>query len=374
MAQARTQVKQKILVVEDATPLRNDIIEMLTFEGFDVRGAENGLYGVDMARSYLPDLIVCDIMMPEKNGYEVLQELQADLDTKTIPFIFLTAKTDRADRTEGMKLGADDFMTKPFKVTELLERIHARIKRRDDYNDMANAKVLELSENIITALPHELRTPLNTIMGFSDMLTSEAYEINTTQVVEWGNHINQAAQRLYRLVENYITYARVETLVRQGAKVTDARAKFTDPVPFVEFQVQVALQNSDRLADVTLDIQGDTMISIAEEDLSKIVSELIGNAAKFSQVGTPIKVIGKVEDNQYVLTISDKGVGMHEDEVKNIGAYRQFDRWIQEQQGLGLGLAIVRRLTELYEGEFEVFSRPDEGMTVTITLPLGTSV
>lgn len=373
MVQAQSYAKQKILVVEDAEPLRNDIIEMLTFEGFDVRGAENGLFGVDMARSYLPDLIVCDIMMPEKNGYEVLQELQADLDTKTIPFIFLTAKTDRADRTEGMKLGADDFMTKPFKVTELLERIHARIKRREDYNDMANAKVHELSKNIITALPHELRTPLNTIMGFSDMLTSEAYEINSTQVVEWGTHINQAAKRLYRLVENYITYARVETLVRQGAKVTDTQSKYCEPAPFIEFQAEVALHSSERLADLKCDVQGGVSLAIAEEDLSKIVSELVDNATKFSPSKTPIHVLGKVDGEHYVLSVIDEGVGMEKAEIQEIGAYRQFDRWLQEQQGLGLGLAIVRRLTELYDGKFEMMGRPDKGMKVTVTLPLKTA-
>ena len=87
----------KILVIEDAESLRNDIIEMLTFEDFDVRGAENGRVGVDTARQYLPDLIICDIMMPELDGYGVLSELRKEEKTLAIPFIFLTAKTDRID-------------------------------------------------------------------------------------------------------------------------------------------------------------------------------------------------------------------------------------------------------------------------------------
>jgi len=93
---------KKILVVEDAQSLRKDIVEMLGFEGFEAIGAENGLVGVDRARQVLPDLIICDIMMPGLDGYGVLEELRKDTLTSTIPFIFLTARTDRVDVRQGM--------------------------------------------------------------------------------------------------------------------------------------------------------------------------------------------------------------------------------------------------------------------------------
>src|SRR5687768_15229318 len=96
----------KILVIEDVHYLRDDVIEVLRFEGFDVRGAENGLVGVEVAREYMHDLIICDIMMPEMDGYGVLETLRSDLKTATIPFIFLTAKTDRVDMRHGMGMGA----------------------------------------------------------------------------------------------------------------------------------------------------------------------------------------------------------------------------------------------------------------------------
>jgi CheY-like chemotaxis protein len=92
---------KKILVVEDAHSLRKDILEMLGFEGFEAIGAENGLVGVQKAREHLPDLIICDIMMPELDGYGVLEELRKDPVTATIPFIFLTARTDRMDMRRG---------------------------------------------------------------------------------------------------------------------------------------------------------------------------------------------------------------------------------------------------------------------------------
>ena len=121
---------KKILVVEDAQSLRKDIVEMLGFEGFEAIGAENGLVGVDRARQVLPDLIICDIMMPGLDGYGVLEELRKDTLTSTIPFIFLTARTDRVDVRQGMELGADDFLTKPFHAAELLATVRTRLKKQ----------------------------------------------------------------------------------------------------------------------------------------------------------------------------------------------------------------------------------------------------
>lgn len=113
----------KILVIEDEHSLRKDIMEMLSFEGYALVGAENGLVGIQEARKHLPDLIICDIMMPELDGYDVLDELRRDPQTAAIPFIFLTARTDKIDRRHGMEQGADDYLTKPFSVGDLLNTI-----------------------------------------------------------------------------------------------------------------------------------------------------------------------------------------------------------------------------------------------------------
>src|SRR5690349_18566274 len=109
----------KVLVIEDSADLRDDLIEMLTLDGYETKGAENGRVGVQVAQQIMPDLIVCDIMMPEMDGYDVLMALRRDPETAGIPFIFLTARTEHIDRRQGMVLGADDYLTKPFDVQEL---------------------------------------------------------------------------------------------------------------------------------------------------------------------------------------------------------------------------------------------------------------
>jgi CheY-like chemotaxis protein len=122
---------KKILVIEDAQSLRKDIMEMLTSEGYLVEGAENGVVGLKKVHSFVPDLVTCDIMMPEMDGYQVLEHIRNDPITAALPVIILTARTDRTDMRMGMELGADDFLTKPFHAVELLGSVRARLRRQD---------------------------------------------------------------------------------------------------------------------------------------------------------------------------------------------------------------------------------------------------
>lgn len=125
---------KKILLIEDNTDVRENIAEILELANFNVITAENGKVGVDKAQNENPDLIICDIMMPELDGYGVLHILGKNKTTGQIPFIFLTAKSEKVDFRKGMNMGADDYLTKPFEDTELLDAIESRIKKREIVN------------------------------------------------------------------------------------------------------------------------------------------------------------------------------------------------------------------------------------------------
>lgn len=120
----------KVLVIEDEKLALKNLFKILSAEGFEVIGAENGMQGIELAIKEEPNLIICDIMMPDLDGYQVLTSLREEPNTSLIPFIFLTAKNERADIRQGMNLGADDYLMKPFEVDELLEAIAARFKRQ----------------------------------------------------------------------------------------------------------------------------------------------------------------------------------------------------------------------------------------------------
>lgn len=122
---------KKILVIEDEAQTRDIFSRCLHFEGFLVLTAESGTMGVQLAKQHIPDLIVCDIMMPDMDGYQVLSTLHQDSSTAAIPFIFLTAKVTMADLRQGMELGADDYLTKPCTVEQLLGAIATRLERQE---------------------------------------------------------------------------------------------------------------------------------------------------------------------------------------------------------------------------------------------------
>ncbi|MEW6155960.1 MAG: response regulator transcription factor [Verrucomicrobiota bacterium] len=124
---------KRILVIEDEPHMRRNLLTILQLEGFEPIGAEDGVVGVERARTENPDLILCDVMMPKLDGYGVLAQLQADPATAAIPFVFLTAKGEKVDLRSGMNLGADDYLTKPVTTEELINAIRARLNRKEKH-------------------------------------------------------------------------------------------------------------------------------------------------------------------------------------------------------------------------------------------------
>lgn len=147
---------KKILLIEDNPEVRENTEEILTLANYQVVTAENGKIGVDLAQKEKPDLIICDIMMPELDGYGVLHILGKKPDTAGIPFIFLTAKTEKTDIRKGMNLGADDYLTKPFDDTDLLNAIESRLRK----NEMQQ-KRYEANASGLDSFIHDAREILN---------------------------------------------------------------------------------------------------------------------------------------------------------------------------------------------------------------------
>jgi DNA-binding response OmpR family regulator len=176
---------KKILVIEDDQPIRISILELLTIEKFEGIGAEDGNEGLQIAKELQPDLILCDIMMPDLDGYSVLYELQQDSATANIPFIFLTAKTERQDQRIGMELGADDYITKPFTTTELLEAVKTRLKKQEHYLSQYNQELAYSKEELLTQLSEDLRAPLSTIQMAVKLLNmTPSYQVDPLKLQE----------------------------------------------------------------------------------------------------------------------------------------------------------------------------------------------
>ncbi len=359
-----------ILVIEDEQHLRFTILQTLEFEGFGVLGAENGRLGIQLAQEHLPDLILCDILMPEVDGYGVLTEIRNDPRTAAIPFIFLTSKTTHQDLRKGMNSGADDYLTKPFEIPDLLSAIKTRLEKHQTLSEYTASQLENLRLHLSASLPHEFRTPLHGIMGEACLLRELSDDLvrDPAKILEIAQGIEQGVRRLERLVENSLLYS---DLI-MARYIPDKEEKYADKElietkTVVTYLAKRKAEEAGRQMDLYLEAQ-EASLSIATLYFYKMIEEVLDNAFKFSAPGTPVRVVSRPEKNLLVISISDQGRGMSEEQRECIGAYMQFDRVKYEQQGIGLGLAIARLLAEIFGGQLDITSQQNQGTTVRITL------
>lgn len=372
--------KTKILVIEDEQAVRENLLELLAAENFEVFGASNGKSGIELAKAHQPDLIICDVMMPELDGFGVLSCLRSSLETATIPFIFLTAKVENTDLRQGMSLGADDYLTKPFSAKELLKAISIRGEKQAAIAQQQAQKLDRLRSSIALSLPIELRSPLQNILGFSQIIVDESDSLDRQEIREMSQTIHRSAERLQRLIENFLLYAELElisTAPDSGVSRLEAlrSSRISSAASVIEGVAISVAKRVNREADLQLELI-DSSVQIAKGKLEKIVEELLDNAFKYSPAGTIVRVIGTpVEkgvplNHFYGLSVCDRGRGMSAAQIAEMGAYQQFERKLYEQQGSGLGLIVTKRLVELLGGEFNIESIPTKQTTVEVMLPI----
>jgi signal transduction histidine kinase len=360
---------KKILVIDDEEWLREMVQLALRQRGFEVLQAENGAVGIELARKELPDLILCDVNMEKVDGYGTLSSLHSEPATAAIPFILMTGLADNAGMRHGMELGADDYLPKPFTIEALYAAVETRLKKAQTVRQEAEKKLADLRDNISMMLPHELRTPLNGILSYGEMLAADAATLPATEIAEMGHVIYESGKRLERLIENFLIYAQLEMLSADPQKAAALRKKQTElPGKLIAERARLQAQSAKRAADLRLDL-AEVAAPISEENLAKVADELVQNAFKFSPAGTPVSVALAAQPDYVVFTITDRGRGFSTDHIQRIGAYMQFDRKLQEQQGLGLGLTIAKRLTELHGGSLSIQSETAAGTAVTVKFP-----
>src|SRR5947209_17740815 len=360
---------KKILVIDDEEWLREMVQLALAQKGYDVFEAGNGASGIEVAQKQLPDLILCDVNMEKVDGYGTLSSLRNEPATAAIPFILMTGLADSAGMRHGMELGADDYLPKPFTIDALYAAVEARLKKAHTVRQEAEKKLADLRDNISLMLPHELRTPLNGILAYGEILAADAATLPAHEIAEMGQVIHTSGKRLERLIENFLIYAQIELLSTDLQKIHALRKRQTiRAAELVESHARAQADLANRTNDLALGSNNPT-VPMSEDYLAKIVDELVHNGFKFSPTGTKVRVALSELPNMVLLTVTDKGRGFSTENISKVGAYMQFDRKMQEQQGLGLGLTICKRLTELHGGTLTIQSGKGSATTVLMKLP-----
>lgn len=361
---------EKILVIDDTKTFVKGISSILESRGYNVLQAYSGEEGILLANNENPDLILCDILMPYIDGFEVLEAVRENDNISTTPFIFITAFSDRNYHRYAMEKGADDFLLKNQIEDRLLLTIRAQIDKKDRIQKRFYSRMKLVSKNISYALPHEFRTALNEINNLGNYLDQMSDRIDKNEIKEIANDILQSNKRLMKITENFLVFARIQEFHDNPEQMKILRTFRTEePISIINNIAETIADNYNRESDVCVESGNDHIaLEISSENFFKIFSELLDNSFKFSGKDDMINVHHWINDEFMFFEINDNGRGMSDLQIKNIGILSQFERDIYEQQGAGLGLTIAKSLVELHGGTFKIISKQGVGTDIVMKL------
>ncbi|QFS48646.1 hybrid sensor histidine kinase/response regulator [Nostoc sphaeroides] len=368
-----------ILVVDDQ-PDNFDVIEaILSNQNYLLHYAASGEEAIASLNLFQPDVILLDVMMPGTDGIEVCQQIKAIPKWQPVPIIMVTALTAKEDLARCLKSGAEDFISKPVNAVELRARIHSMLRIKQQYDKIQNLsniqassiKVLEttlneLRGNLASALPHELNTPLNGIVGIISLLMEDIDGMNIAEILELLELADQSARRLEKITKQLLIYLEIELSTHQQ-QIEPQSTDFS--MAAIAAALESHAQGVNRSDDLIFAIE-EAKVSISDRYLAIILHELVDNALKFSQTGTAIKISSQVVAGMLNVYIHDMGRGMTAEQISKIGAFMQFERKSYEQQGIGMGLKLVKKIAELCGGQFSISSIYQQETTVHIALPI----
>jgi signal transduction histidine kinase len=353
------------------------VLELIAFlleeEGYRVLLARSGEAALAVLQLDKPDLIISDVMMPGLSGFELYEQICANAEWAHIPFIFLTAKDEKSDVRRGMGLGADDYLTKPFAPEDLLTAVQVRLMRAARTQAAVDEAAADLKEAIVETLTHEFRTPMALIMGYTELLETTGLEMNEEVFQATLLGLHEGSQRLMHLIEDFLLLSRLNSgsLLQE---IRDRPQEIIEPDPNVERAIeQYVDQIGSGTLSFTLSLGGEGLqIAVAKRHLIDIVTRLVDNAVKFTEGSGGQVLVSTRRDGQFwSLKVTDDGPGIQRQALPTVfEAFRQVDRQKHEQQGAGVGLAIVRGVTEAYGGRVAVKSTPGKGARFAVWLPL----
>jgi signal transduction histidine kinase len=349
----------RILVIDDDDHFRETVQWLLRKQGFQVFVAEDGKKGVWLAAQESPDLVLCDLVMPEMDGYEVLVTLRQDPRLADIPLIFLTGQSEPGQVRQGMNLGADDYLAKGGDPLELLSAINVRLARRQLEKARA-ATQMERALQLFAGIVHDLRDPLSVVFGYTDLLKSGAVGPPDSQAKpkEILERMQQAMIRMQAILS--------ETLFLARSRMQ--RLPF-DPGPFdLRYFCRQLIAEHEQSARLQFECAAKLCPVVADAlRLRQALDQLLSNALKYSTGSVLIRLAAL--PGRYQIEVQDKGIGIPPKEQASI--FEPFFRASNTQStpGNGLGLSIVRSCVEQHGASIHFTSQLNEGTTFFIDLP-----
>ncbi len=363
----------KILIIEDHDTLRGQLMQVLTLSDYDVAGVANGAEGIEIALSQHPDLILCDIMLGETSGFDVLQAVRSSEATRSTPFIIMSAKDDRASMRRGMAMGADDYITKPFTSLELVKAIETRLERQHTITLDAERNLDATRQQLMRMVTHELRTPLTSINMVVDIISRQRNVLETDQLTELLDTLASGSKRLSRLVDQIVLISQLQSgmLAASNIQASGLQAPLWE---IIIAAIGLARRFAYRNPNVNIELsdrQNDAPVMCNPLALKHALAELITNALNFSPDGGSISISQWAAEGAVFIDITDSGPGIAPDQLQRaLEHFEQIDRQTQEQQGMGLGLGLAHQLIVVHGGSLNLQSVPGKGTQALVALPV----
>ena len=359
-----------VLVVDDNPLIVNVLKSLLCAEGYAVHTSENGIEALDVLDRNGVDIIICDVMMPGMDGYELHEKVRQKADLAHIPFLFLTALGDSEEITRGRETGADDYIVKPFDPRELVSLLKGKLRRSERLREFVDEKYDAYRKKVIHTLSHEFRTPLVAINTGTELLLDQGGAFQRERVMGLIEAIRRGGQRLEKLVNDFMLIQQIEAGL--AARIFEQRRKLCRISTLLEEYCDVRLEGVQKegCSLELSDSSGDSRAWVHEPQIYDILDRLIGNAIKFKTNDCHIEIHIYPLESEICLEIRDRGIGFDTARIREaVDLFGQLDRDKMEQQGSGLGLAIAARYARVHGGRLEFENRQGGGSIVRLVLP-----
>ncbi len=389
-----------VLIVEDNRQMRI-FLESEVSKSFSVLSASSAMEALSILETRKPALILCDLMMPQMSGVDFFAKVSENDDLKQIPFLFLTAKADDEIKVQMLRLGAYDYLVKPFVTQELMAKIKnvltmARSRQvlqrelQSSHSDLdlltmeiidqkqklevavqsallARDEALEASQaksKFLGFISHELRNPLAAVRLNAQTLREGAQHLTPDLQEKLLNNLKRSADQLHELIESLLGYARIQ---RGRFQPKASQFSVADLIQEVIGDIGHLLQSKD--LEVKVEV---SMALVAQTDrsiLKMILSNLLSNAVKYTPHGF-VTIRAWQEASKLILSVQDSGIGIEAGSIEKI--FEEFERLSSPKSfvpGIGLGLSLVKALVVGLHGSISVQSKPEEGACFTVVLP-----
>ena len=362
----------KILIVDDVVSNVLLLKILLTNERFQVCTANNGNTAIEQAHKERPDLILLDVMMPDMSGFDVAVVLKKDPETKDIPIIFLTALNTPQDLVHGFKVGASDFLTKPFNKEELVMRVMQQIslvaaKRIIEQQNNELRTTLSNRDKMYSVIAHDLRSPMASIrMVLNLVVASTTPEQVGQELFELLDKANKESEEVHDLLDNLLKWTKSQTgrlsVVVQDLDLSDIIPGVVDVYEMIAATKQIKLE---------LKMPSSPIMVVADNDMVKtVLRNFLSNAIKFSPEDSSIEIAASSEGDFAKVSVCDHGVGIAADRIGSIFHKGETTYGTGGEEGSGLGLQLCQDFARKNGGECYVESVEGEGSTFSFTIPL----